>query len=105
MFDFNDRRGAKNRVTGIFRKMGDAYHDRLMRILITPINPNAPHPMDYPDNLLSRSATQDPYEPNDVQKMYGMDRSAVKKMHKDYDFSTGLPIPKKALKRKRPYGF
>lgn len=98
MFDFNDRRGAGDRVTGFFRKLGAAYDEAMMRNIITPTNPNAPHPLDNPDSALSRSVRRDPYEPNDVQKMYGMDRKAVKKMHKKYDFSTGLPIAKKDLR-------
>lgn len=99
MVQFNDRRGAADRVRGFIRDIGAAYHEHLLRQIITPFNPNAPHPLDNPDNPLSKSLRQDPYEPSDVQKMYGMNRNDVKKMHKKYDMSTGIPITKKDMKR------
>lgn len=106
MVDFHDRR------TGIVSRIGTAIGNLIgstmdMRNIITPINPNAPHPLDNPNSPLARSVKKDPYEPNDVHKMYGMTRNDVKNMHKKYDFSTGFPIAKKDLRRSRknsPWG-
>jgi hypothetical protein len=103
MFDFNDRRGAADRVSGFLQKVGFGVVD--MKHVVTPFNPNEPHPLDNPESTLSKSVKRDPYEPTAAQKMQGMTSRDVKKMRKTYDFSTGLPIAKKSLRGRNPGKF
>lgn len=103
MFEFNDRRGAMDRVTGFLQKVGFVGVD--MKHVITPINPNSPHPLDNPDNPITKAMNRNPYEPTAAQKMQGMTASDVKKMRKKYDFSTGMPIPKSSRRGKNPGKF